>query len=157
MRLDRVNQWLTLLGNIGVIAGIIFLAIEIQNNTHATQAQTRDSVAEKLMTWQLAISTNEFTADAFAKGWTGDEMSVAELHAYNQLVQSSFRMWENEWYQYQMGLYSEEEFLPRLARIESTMSMCSFRKVWKDGALYSPSFRNLVNGMIEESTNSECN
>ena len=38
MNLDRVNQWLTLLANFGVIGGLIFLGLEIQQNTVAVQA-----------------------------------------------------------------------------------------------------------------------
>jgi hypothetical protein len=32
MDLDRLNRWLNLLANIGVVAGIVFLAIEVGQN-----------------------------------------------------------------------------------------------------------------------------
>jgi hypothetical protein len=32
MKLSAINEWLTFTANIGVLAGIIFLAIEIQQN-----------------------------------------------------------------------------------------------------------------------------
>ncbi len=32
MKLDNVNKWLTLVANFGVVAGIIFLAIEVRQN-----------------------------------------------------------------------------------------------------------------------------
>ena len=32
VNLDRLNQWLTLLANFGVVAGIVFLAVEIRQN-----------------------------------------------------------------------------------------------------------------------------
>jgi hypothetical protein len=35
MKLSAINDWLTLAANIGVLAGIIFLAMEIQQNTTA--------------------------------------------------------------------------------------------------------------------------
>jgi hypothetical protein len=38
MNLDQLNKWLTLLANFGVIGGLIFLALEIQQNTIAVQA-----------------------------------------------------------------------------------------------------------------------
>ena len=37
MNLEKLNQWLTLTANVGVLVGIIFLAIEIQQNTNAIQ------------------------------------------------------------------------------------------------------------------------
>ena len=36
---DRLNQWLTLLANIGVIAGILFLAIELRQNNELLTVQ----------------------------------------------------------------------------------------------------------------------
>ena len=49
--MNKLNQWLTLLANIGVIAGIVFLGVEIRQNTEMIQSQTRDSITEK----QIAV------------------------------------------------------------------------------------------------------
>ena len=76
--------------------------------------------------------------------------------ACHQLVQSSLRMWENEWYQYQIDLYSEEEFLPRLERMETSMSVCSFKRIWGKGTLYSPRFRKLINDFVEKALPKKC-
>jgi hypothetical protein len=40
---DRINQWLTLIANLGVLAGIVFLAYEIQVNTNAVLSATYES------------------------------------------------------------------------------------------------------------------
>ena len=41
MNLDSLNKWLMLAANIGVITGIIFLAIEVDQNNLSTKGQTR--------------------------------------------------------------------------------------------------------------------
>ncbi len=38
MDLKKLNQWLTLFANIGVLAGIIFLGFEIRQNTQIMKA-----------------------------------------------------------------------------------------------------------------------
>ena len=43
MNLDSLNKWLMLAANLGVIAGIIFLGVEIQQNNESLNAQSRDS------------------------------------------------------------------------------------------------------------------
>ena len=43
---DKVNKWLTLGANIGVLIGIIFLAVEIRQNTEMTRAQITQSRAD---------------------------------------------------------------------------------------------------------------
>ncbi len=44
MNTEALNRWLTLTANVGVIAGIVFLAVEIRQNTDMMRAQTRSSV-----------------------------------------------------------------------------------------------------------------
>ena len=39
MQLERLNQWLVLLANFGVVAGIIFLGLEIQQNSAISMSQ----------------------------------------------------------------------------------------------------------------------
>jgi len=41
---DRINQWLALCANVGVLIGIGVLAYEIRQNTDATHAQTREAI-----------------------------------------------------------------------------------------------------------------
>ena len=39
MKLPRLEKWITILANIGVIAGLILVAVEIRQNTEITKAQ----------------------------------------------------------------------------------------------------------------------
>ena len=38
MDLDKYNKWLTLIANIAILGGLIFLALEIQQNTNAIRS-----------------------------------------------------------------------------------------------------------------------
>ena len=46
MDLDKLNKWLALAANIGVIAGIIFLALEVQVNTTAIRSSTIQAITD---------------------------------------------------------------------------------------------------------------
>ena len=46
MNMDSVNKWLTLAANLGVISGIVFLAVEIEQNSDQLAAQTRNTMFE---------------------------------------------------------------------------------------------------------------
>ena len=59
MQFDNVNKLLTLMANIGVVAGLIFLAMEVQQNTSALQAgaiQESTNVARQQI---LALATDK--------------------------------------------------------------------------------------------------
>ncbi len=49
--MSKFNERLTLVANLAVVAGVIFLGAEMRQNTEAIRAQTRDSITEKQMTW----------------------------------------------------------------------------------------------------------
>ena len=44
MNLEKVNHWLTLLANVGVLVGIVFLVIEVRQNTEAIYGQSRQAI-----------------------------------------------------------------------------------------------------------------
>lgn len=39
MNMDKLNQWLTLVANVGVVVGIVFLAFEIRHNSNELATQ----------------------------------------------------------------------------------------------------------------------
>ncbi len=52
MKLDKLNGWLMLAANLGVLAGIIFLSMEIRQNTlamRATAIQTAAALSREQM------------------------------------------------------------------------------------------------------------
>ena len=67
--MEKLNQWLTLVANVGVLLGIAFLAFEVQQNTDALHSQTRatifSGVQEEL--WKnmayLDVTLNMLTTD----------------------------------------------------------------------------------------------
>lgn len=154
MRFDKINQSLALLANLGVIAGIVFLAMEVQQNTSMMQAQTRDSMSDKLIDWQMSVATDLYTAESFEAGNNGDGFdSRAQEISYYMLVSANFRIWENEYYQYSKGLYEEAEFAPRLTRWKKTTlyDETDYERIWclrREG--FSQEFQLLIDSWISE-------
>lgn len=150
----KLDRWLSWLANIGVIAGIAFLAIEIRQNTEMIRSQTRDSITEKQLTlfgWFALDSENIRIRVA------GDKLELepgsAEFAQYEWMIAGNFRLWENEWYQYQQGLFEPDEFQPRIniwsAMLNGTPGM---RRIWEEyqSAGYSPEFKELIDSLIED-------
>jgi len=49
--MEKVNQWLSLAANLGVLAGIVFLGYEIQINTNAVQSANIAAYNEVTSSW----------------------------------------------------------------------------------------------------------
>jgi len=119
MKLDALNQWLTLAANVGVLAGILFLAIEISQNSDAIQAQTRAQLSEQVTDLFSVNMSDSNYADVLLRGNVGQELSLVEQYQYARHRNAWIQYWNNVSYQYQMGTYDESEFRLQMATIRS--------------------------------------
>lgn len=64
--MDRLNQWLTLVANLAVVAGIVFLAVETDQNTQmmrATAVQASTDVARQQILYIAELAENKSDRD----------------------------------------------------------------------------------------------
>ena len=105
-----LGQTITVLANVGVIAGIVFLGIELRQNTRIGQAQSRAQIASDATDYMQRRAENPQLEEIMIRANDGEELSRLEQQQLFFLLRSIFRRWENTHYQYRQGLYSEEEF-----------------------------------------------
>ena len=151
--MSKLNERLTLFANLSVVVGIVFLGAEMRLNTQAIQAQTRDSITEKQMTYSEWIATNPETADVFARGNEGVSALAPgqEESMYSLLVQGIYREWENSLYQYERGLFTGEEFEPRVAIWEGFLALQGARDIWAARRhTFAPSFRDEIDRLVAQ-------
>jgi hypothetical protein len=150
--MEKLNERLTLVANLSVVVGIVFLAVELRQNTNMMRAQIRDSVTEKQMEYYGWVATNPETADVLARGRVGGLSVLAdeeERLMYSFLVQGVLREFENSQYQYEQGLFTAEEFEPRKAIWRIFLSNQGSREVWQSRReTYAPSFRAQLDSIV---------
>ena len=110
MNLDSLNKWLMFAANLGVIAGILFLGIEINQNRELTKAQIRHELSQGAIDTILREASDPTMAAISLKGMNDEAMTPEESLVYERLVTAWFRYIESVHYQYRNGLYDESEF-----------------------------------------------
>ena len=109
MDTDRINRWLTLSANIGVIAGLVFVAIEIRTNTESNMIAIDQNYATNWMTINTTIAANSNLAAVFEKGLAGEELDRVEARQFDHLV-SMYQTQSNHMLRlYDLGLISEAQ------------------------------------------------
>ena len=108
MNTEKLNDWLGIAANLGVILGIVFLVIEISQSTKATAAAASDSVTNGYLEISLPIMADKQFARVFALGLfkpesLTDEEAVQFSMYLRQLVNQHLRMKELA----RHGLYAE--------------------------------------------------
>jgi hypothetical protein len=154
--MSKLNQWLTLVANLSVVAGIVFLAAEMRQNTAAIQAQTRDSITEKQMEYLSWLATSPELAASLEKigteGWAA--LAPHERTPVTGYVAGIFREAENSYYQFERGLFTPDEYEARSQfwrLIFTGDHAAAYADVWQSFRVsFAPDFRAEIDRIVAE-------
>ena len=131
------GQSVAILANVGVITGIIFLAIELRQNNQMMVSQTRSNIATSLSSTLNPVTTDAELAEAIYRLDTGEGVTGAEEYRISLYDEQLFRYWENAHYQYRRGLYDENEWAGHRADIAASVNnRCRLAHFWADNREY---------------------
>jgi len=110
MRKIDFGQAIGVIANFGVLAGILLLVFELNQNRALMAAQTRDSVSQSVVFALRDTAGNSVLTDIHHRANVGEQLTPTEQDQFATHMISWFRIWENQHYQYRVGLYDEAEF-----------------------------------------------
>ncbi len=118
------------MGFVAVVAGLVFVGVEIQQNNKLARAATRQALAETSLQTILAVATDpELSSqfDIWIWGEEGQSESCPDgLHQACRWVRAQVRLLENAFLQFHDGVIDESVF---------------FSYGWRDSPIFlSPSF-----------------
>lgn len=147
MNSSRINDWLTLVANLAVVCGIVFLAVEVRQNNALARSESRQA----LVTNDIAsLAANFQNADVFAKLVSSAEMSAEEQLRLSFMFALDLRNREFEYFQYVNGILDEQTWLAYRHVILINHSAGLGREWWdKVGrGIVDPSFASLVDEIL---------
>jgi hypothetical protein len=151
MNLDKINQWLVLVSNLGVLAGIVFLAIEINQNTTVARSSTRQAIAEMVSSRPILAYTNTDAARLSLKVFTDQPLTDVERIQAMSRWYSVMRDWENIHYQYQSGMLTEDEWRGFRLNLKSLFDLPILREYWaNEHQFFSQRFQDEATAILEE-------
>ena len=152
MNLDSTNRWLTLAANIGVMAGIIFLAFELQQNTVATQLEAAGRYQASFSEIELFIAGSPEFAELLRRGREGEELSGADQLRLLVFYRTVLRQWQFNHFQYLSDALNEETWQANRALMAQTFGGDrGLFNHWQMNKLqFSPAFNELVESMTDE-------
>ncbi|NQV69436.1 MAG: hypothetical protein HQ498_05360 [Pseudohongiella sp.] len=149
MKLNTINEWLTLIANVGVLIGIIVVAVELQQTQIAMQGEASTVRAE--MSQQITREALEFgVIESTNKIGNGEELSQIEREEVRTFFLGLLRFLENQHYQNQIGILDKEQWESNRRTIEN---MCignniPYSYIYPNGvfnASFRESFLELLN------------
>jgi hypothetical protein len=119
---NSVNKWLTLLANIGVLVGIMFLALEIQQSNRIALATTEISVRSQYKTNNELILANDVVAELLVKAYDANaEFSDAEIEKLYAFWFAHVNTWMSIEIAYKNGMLPRTTFEFALEDVRSLL------------------------------------
>jgi hypothetical protein len=109
MTLAELTQ---LLGGIGVIASLIYIAIQIRNNARAVRASTYHQISNSFVSQWDSMAINGEACSVVHRGCDdianlADDVELTRFHFY---MMAAMRRFENAWFQHKVGVLKEADW-----------------------------------------------
>ena len=143
---NEVSTIADVLAAISLILTVVYLAIQIRKNTHATHSQTYHLATSALAEMAGIIGSNKELARIFRIGMTNpDELDEDEFSQFGYLGISLFRRFENVFFQYQSGMIDDDFWTGHRDNILWFFHRPGMQVWWKDRKFaFSKSFREFL-------------
>ena len=133
MTLAKLNAGLTLLANMGVLAGILFIVIEIRQNTAAVNSATIQAITNASAEGLREYASDKNLAQLRLNG-ESDPTSLSELESFQYLAHNRayWLNFQNVYLQYQLGVLGPELWSTYSRVICIDIGKPGIRATWAD-------------------------
>ncbi|MEH6605634.1 MAG: hypothetical protein V7711_08635 [Pseudomonadales bacterium] len=136
-----VTEWASLLGNIGefvgaiaVLATLIYLAIQVRQNTNTIAGATEMDIAREMAAFHARITADPELIELYEKAASNQPMSELEILRYRWLFAEVFWLWEGVYRQHLRGLISDENWENIVATILGILRGDVMKAWWESRA-----------------------
>lgn len=130
MKKIDLGQSIAILANVGVIAGIVFLAVELRQNNELMQSEASIAYVEMRKDGILSQAQNEDFLRAILKVRHGEQLTELELLRLELYYYSIFVNWEWEYEQYLEGVLDVLDQPPELRWRPAVDTFPLMREIW---------------------------
>ena len=150
MNWDAIGAIGEVLGALGVITTLVYLAVQIRQNTRAVQGATVNAIKEGQ---QYELHWSSEIAAAFTKAIESpDQMDSIEVWRLSEWLTAAFNARQNELIQYERGLLDPEIWEGSKIIVGVIMSLPWAKKWWNQYGrdAYTPRFTAYVDSVIPD-------
>jgi hypothetical protein len=109
MKSESINQYITMAANIGVLMGIIFLALELQQNNELLAHGSRYSMLQNQKDWSQYLNGDEEISRLMYLDASRHNLSDLDNVRRFNILFGNLSAWQWEWEQSRSGLFGEKE------------------------------------------------
>jgi hypothetical protein len=152
MKKIELGQTISILANIGVIAGIVFLAYELRQNTLATEIASAQNVITNIGDRDAVIIESDEFANILLRAEAREQLTPSESLRLNFLFSDALRGWQSIFLQYERGALDDAMWHTQLTETKQTLNgFATIRAYWDvNKERYSPEFNELLESLLSD-------
>ncbi len=119
-------------GAIAVVVTLAYLSVQVRQHSEAVRSSTRSDIARGQMDANYVLAQNpELVLNCYSL-LRGKDLGEAERVAATHAILAGFRMFENQFFAYREGTFSESVWLGYRANIAWNTQQPNFADFWND-------------------------
>ncbi|MEM7099014.1 MAG: hypothetical protein AAF541_12205 [Pseudomonadota bacterium] len=131
MNWDAIGAVGEVLGAVGVIVTLVYLALQIRQNSLTTRAEIRQSLAEQQIQFINSRATDPFLRGAIDKVYSGDPLTGEEAFGVHSHCLAHVRLFENYFAQYKLGSMEVGDWAAMRKLISRHLSLDPYRNAFE--------------------------
>ena len=146
-----------LVGGIAVLATLVYLAIQVQQNTNSVRGAAEMESGRMRMDWHAIAASDPHLAEIWEKAMQNSQsLSWQELGRFRWFVASYFFVFEASWFQYKRRLLDDSGWIPLERAMLGLLAYQSVSEWWDaESSPYSSAFRQYVTDLRESGVKSD--
>ena len=147
---EAINAFAQAIAATGVIAGLVFVGIQIRHNTRAVRSTNFHAITDSFNAVNLTIGAKTETSRVLRVGFADlGQLTDDERVQFHFLALSAIRVMETLYYSSKVGVAELDLWATERRTIDALMRNAGMRQWWVSNPLsFSPEFRRLVDEIV---------
>jgi hypothetical protein len=135
---------------VGVILSLVYLSIQIRQNTRSARASTFQAIAFDAAQFNSFVVSDPETTRVFLAGGRGDKLSEEDYFRFQQFLRTFFRFHDTLYFQFVQGMIGEDQWRGYFLTLERIIRLPGIQKYWRHNReTHSRGFRALVEEALD--------
>ena len=152
--LEQASYLAEIIGVVVVVISIIYLAIQVKQNTRSMRIQTVHDISSSFKAAQASIAHDKDLADVYHRGvFNYDQLEPLEQLRFNLLVTSIVRVLDELLFQHAEGAVDESMWRGYKTLLEDVFRYPGYQAIWNiRKQQYSKKFQQHIDHFIENTS-----
>ena len=152
MKKVSLDTWIQLLGMLSVLAGLLFMGLEMRQSQRIAIGAQQQTRAQMGMGMETAFhwSDNGMDSAVFYRA-NNSKLTEEEISILRADADVWWYIYESDFEQYKLGLMEEEVWQAKLRGVESYYNLCVAMDIYRGRSqIFSESFKEVVQSMQDK-------